>query len=316
MKDLIGFYQTREQAERVKDELLAAGFDQGDVKIYDRGGQEEAGFWESIKDAFGFADEEDRQLYAEAARRGAVAVGLSYDRDDDPQQALAIMSRGAIDLDQQSAQWRQEGWTGRSERLGQREAAAPAAAAAGQEKEVIPVVQEELHVGKREVGTGGIRIHARTTERPVREQVNLREERVNVERRPTDRPVTAGDEAFRERAVEVTARSEEAVVAKNARVVEEVVVNKDVAERTETVEDTVRRTDVDVQQVPGGAAAGEFREDAFANELAADQRFRGRDWTTVEPEARRSFESRYPGRTWDQVKDSIHRGYDRLRSKV
>jgi hypothetical protein len=130
--------------------------------------------------------------------------------------------------------------------------------------------------------------------------------------------VKPGDEAFRERAVEVTARSEEAVVAKNARVVEEVVVNKDVAQRTETVEDTVRRTDVDVQNVGAGrdAGAGEFVPDTFARELAGDARFRGGEWTTVEPEARRNFESRYPGRAWDKVKEDIHRGYDRLRSKV
>jgi uncharacterized protein (TIGR02271 family) len=322
MKDIIGFYQTREQADRVKDELLAAGFDRDDVTIYERGGKDEPSFWESIKDAFGFADEDDRHLYAEAARRGAVAVGLSYDQDDDPRKAVEIMGRGAVDLEQQSAQWRQEGWTGRSDRLGARQAAAgqaaagKAAAAGQREKEVIPVVQEELHVGKRAVAAGGVRVHSRVTERPVREQVELREERVDVERRPADRPVQAGDEAFRERAVEVTARAEQAVVAKEARVVEEVVVNKDVRQRTETVQDTVRRTDVDVQQVPGAAAAGEFREDAFVNELAADQRFRGRDWTTVEPEARRNFESRYPGRTWDQVKESIHRGYDKMRSKV
>jgi uncharacterized protein (TIGR02271 family) len=328
MKDIIGFYQTHDQAEHVRDELIAAGFNQGDVKLYERGGQEEPGFWASMKDAFGFADEEDRQLYAEAARRGAVAVGLNYERDDDPRKATEIMSRGAIDLEQQSAQWRQQGWTGQSQYLSPRQqGAAGATAAAGQQqqqplregqqqRQVIPVVQEELHVGKREVAAGGVRVHTHVTERPVREQVQLREERVDVERRPVDRPVVAGDEAFKERAVEVTARAEQPVVAKEARVVEEVVVNKDARERTQAVQGTVRRTDVDVQQVPGAAAAGEFREDTFVNELAADQRFRGRDWTTVEPEARKSFESRYPGRTWDQVKESIHRGYDKMRSKV
>jgi len=113
----------------------------------------------------------------------------------------------------------------------------------------IPVVEEELQVGKREVERGGVRVESRVEEKPVTEQVQLREERVHVERRPVDRPVTNADEAFREGTLEVTERAEEAVVSKTARVVEEVVVGKQVEEHTETVHDTLRRTDVDVQEV-------------------------------------------------------------------
>jgi uncharacterized protein (TIGR02271 family) len=113
----------------------------------------------------------------------------------------------------------------------------------------IPVVEEELKVGKREVERGGVRVESRVEERPVTEEVQLREERVHVERRPVDRAVTDGDKAFREGTLEVTERAEEAVVSKTARVVEEVVVGKEVEEHTETVSDTLRRTDVEVQEV-------------------------------------------------------------------
>jgi uncharacterized protein (TIGR02271 family) len=113
----------------------------------------------------------------------------------------------------------------------------------------IPVVEEELQVGKREVERGGVRVESRVEETPVTEEVQLREERVHVERRPVDRPVTDTDKAFREGTLEVTERAEEAVVSKSARVVEEVVVGKEVEEHTETVRDTLRRTDVDVQEV-------------------------------------------------------------------
>jgi uncharacterized protein (TIGR02271 family) len=116
---------------------------------------------------------------------------------------------------------------------------------------VIPVVEEELRVGKREVEKGGVRVTSKVTETPVEEQVRLREEHVNVERRPVDRPLSEADNAFREGTIEVTERAEEAVVAKQARVVEEVVVNKDVNERTEQVRDTVHSTDVDVQNIEG-----------------------------------------------------------------
>jgi uncharacterized protein (TIGR02271 family) len=113
----------------------------------------------------------------------------------------------------------------------------------------IPVVEEELQVGKREVERGGVRVESRVEEKPVTAEVQLREERVHVERRPVDRPLTDADNAFREGTLEVTERAEEAVVGKTARVVEEVVVGKQVEEHTETIRDTVRRTDVDVQEV-------------------------------------------------------------------
>jgi len=119
----------------------------------------------------------------------------------------------------------------------------------------IPVIEEEVRVGKREVEGGGVRVRTRVVERPVEEAVRLREERVNVERRPVNRPVSEADlNAFREGTFELRERSEEAVVDKTARVVEEVAINKEVGERTETVRDTVRSTDVDVEETAGTRA--------------------------------------------------------------
>jgi len=115
----------------------------------------------------------------------------------------------------------------------------------------IPVVEEELQVGKREVERGGVRVESRVEERPVEKEVHLQEEHVRVERRPVDRPVGDAEGLFKEGSVEVTERAEVPVVAKEARVVEEVVINKEVGERTETVRDTVRRTDVNVEEVEG-----------------------------------------------------------------
>ena len=91
------------------------------------------------------------------------------------------------------------------------------------------------------------------TERPVEETVNLREENVTVARRPVDRAVTDSDmNAVKEGDFTVTERAEQAVVGKQARVVEEVVVGKDVTERDKTITDTVRRTEVDVDDLTDG----------------------------------------------------------------
>jgi uncharacterized protein (TIGR02271 family) len=125
-------------------------------------------------------------------------------------------------------------------------------AAAAQGEEAIPIVEENLRVGKRQVEGGRVKIRSYVVETPVQEQVSLRQEHVQVERRPVDRPVTAADEAlFRDRSIEASERSEEAVVSKEARVKEELVVNKDARERTETVSDTVRHTEVEVEDDRG-----------------------------------------------------------------
>ena len=54
-------------------------------------------------------------------------------------------------------------------------------------------------------------------------------------------------DAFQERTVDVTTHREEPIVAKEARVKEEIRVRKEADQRTETVRDTVRHTEVEVE---------------------------------------------------------------------
>jgi stress response protein YsnF len=58
------------------------------------------------------------------------------------------------------------------------------------------------------------------------------------------------EDAFADKTVEVTETNEEAVVAKTARIAEEVVIHKDVQQDVETIRDTVRRDKVEVESVP------------------------------------------------------------------
>ena len=321
--------------------------------------------------------DEHAHYYNEGVRRGGSLVTVSAD-DNDAERVMDIMNRHhPVDIEDRAATWRQSGFTvpststrvggtttlvgGETAEFGSEttvsRTASPPAMASGMSagaavgassarlegEQHIPVVEEELRVGKREVETGGARITTRMEERPVEEQVNLREERVHVERRPVDRAATAGDfdQAFKEGTIEVTERSEEAVIAKEARVVEDVVVNKEATERTETVRDTVRRTDVNIQPVEVGAdvsgdferyetdfrtnfqtsnPGGEYTFDhakpayRYGYELASD-RTRAGDWSSVEPDARRRWEERNPG-TWDKFKDAARYAYDRAKSKV
>lgn len=203
---------------------------------------------------------------------------------------------------------------------------------------VIPVVEEEVKVGKRKVEKGGVRVESKVVETPVEEQVHLHEEHVKVQRRPASRKATAEDAAcaLQEGTLELTETAEEAVVSKTARVIEEVVISKEGRDRTETVRDKVRRTDVDVEKTGGRARTAatrfedlDFRDDyrtrfgsggytyeqvmpayRFGYDLAGDDRYNS-DWATVEPEARRRWEERNAG-TWEQFKDSVRHAWERV----
>ncbi|MBP0493183.1 YsnF/AvaK domain-containing protein [Pararoseomonas indoligenes] len=128
----------------------------------------------------------------------------------------------------------------------------------GTREERIPVVEEQLRVAKREMNSGRVRVRSYIVETPVNESVTLRDEHVQVERRPVDLPLSAADDAFRERTIEAVEHSEEAVVSKEARVKEELVIRKQVEERTQNISDTVRHTEVEVEddRKAGTTAAG------------------------------------------------------------
>ena len=225
-------------------------------------------------------DENDAEAYAEGVRRGGTLVTVRA-QDNMVERAVDILDdEGTVDIDERQTAWRREGWTGgtatpTAERsagttgtggavgTSDRTSGALKTAATGSRsgtstgrEEAIPIVEEELKVGKREVNRGKVRIHSHVVETPVREEVNLREEHVRVERRQADRPASGTDDAFRERTIEAEERSEEAVVSKDARVKEELVLKKDVDQRTETVSDKVRRTEVDVKDERGKPVGG------------------------------------------------------------
>jgi len=94
-----------------------------------------------------------------------------------------------------------------------------------------------------------VRVRSYAVETPVNEQVTLQQETVHVDRYKVDRAPTPADEnLFAEKTIEATERGEQAVVQKEARVVEEIGIRKDATQRTETVSDKVRRTEVEVER--------------------------------------------------------------------
>jgi uncharacterized protein (TIGR02271 family) len=261
---ITALFDTRSDAETAKERLKTARVDVDHVHIHDKAsaGYKDSGYsthddrsiWDSIKHAF--LPDEDRHTYEEGVRRGGVLLTADVD-DSNVDDAVAVLEQAnTIDIDDRSNEWRSNGWDypaagaaiGGGAASNSAGTAAPVAGTS-QREEVIPVVEEELVVGKRDVDRGGVRVRSYVTETPVHEQIRLRNERINVERRPVDLPLSAADgDAFRERSIDMVATGAEAVVGKTARVVEEVVVSKTADEHVEEVDDTVRRTEVEVDR--------------------------------------------------------------------
>ncbi len=284
-RTLTAMFDSRADAEAAQARLKDASIDISNVSIHDQSSaghsstdystQENRGFWGSVKGAF--LPDEDRHTYEEGVRRGGVVLTAQVAEHEADKAVRILEEADTIDIDERSEQWRSSGWdyAGGATAAGMGAGASTGlfggsgttgtgttgmgtgttgttgyAATTGTSgtEEAIPVVQEELLVGKREVNRGGVRVRSYVVETPVHESVQLREEHVEVERRAVDLPLSAATgDAFRERTIEMTETAEEAVVAKDARVVEEVVVRKDVGERTENIDDTVRRTEVEVE---------------------------------------------------------------------
>ena len=322
-RTIVAVFATRPEADRVARALMDEGIEPQDIRVADASTREEyerrgegrgGGFWSWL---FGGSNDDaawssDVDYYDQGIGRGGSVLTVDADEGRADRAQRIIEAHGA--------QVEEGGRTSR----------AAGAERGTRDEDVLPVVEEQLRIGKRAVTRAGVRIYTRVTERPVEEDVRLREERVNVERRPVDRPVTAaGGEAFRERSIEVDETVEEPVVAKEARVIEEVIITKDVQERSAKVRDTVRRTDVEVDRAGDTDVDRDFRShcgETFGGEgLAYEQcapayRFgyelgndrRQGDWNAVEADARRRWEERNPG-TWDRFRSAIRYAWDRAR---
>jgi uncharacterized protein (TIGR02271 family) len=243
---------------------------------------DDKGFFETIGDFLMGDDEDDRHTYAEGVRRGGTVVTVNAPEGRFEEIADILESEGSADIDERAQTWRSEGWQGApaiggsafsggainpigetpiatagiGSNAGSTYASASGAADYSERDTVgadrsqdrdgtIEVVQENLRVGKRDVSHGRVRVRSYIVEENVSEDVNLRSENVEISRRAVDRPVSAMD-AFAERTIELEETAQEAVISKEARVVEEIDLKRDVRDRTETVSDTIRHTEVDI----------------------------------------------------------------------
>ena len=333
----------------------------------------DTGIGSSIKhffsDLFGSDEDDTRRLsrYEGAVSGGKCVITLTADSLPEVERAADIVERfGPIDIDEHSdnvGKMASSGAMLQGSQSGMQSYSTSTQSASAQQQgklsgaslqrdtameagrtgstQSIPVVEEQLKVGKREVQRGGVRIYSRVVETPVNETVGLREEHVDVQRRAVDRPISPADAtAFKEQTIEMRETAEEAVVEKSARIVEEVTVGKQVGERQEQIHDTVRHTEVDVQRLDGTTARSDLRDDdsyfrnhftstygstgasyddyapaySYGSQMASSGRYTGRQWDDVESDLRTDWESRYSGgpSTWEKMKAAVRHGWDRM----
>ncbi|MGI4823037.1 MAG: DUF2382 domain-containing protein [Janthinobacterium lividum] len=267
---VIGIFDTSKEAQQAVQQLTSAGFERDfvDVSQASSSASDTSSNYtntsgtatEAIGDAAGrtkdnvggffsslFGDDNDEaETYASVTRSGHSLVTVHVDTAEQAQQAASILdAAGALDVDNKAAEY------GVANTYTASRAQTSPTPTAATDATSAQVIEESLQVGKRTEQTGGVRLRSRIVEKPVEASVRLREEHVTVQRTPVNRVATEADfTAFKEGDVTLTESAERAVVAKEAHVVEEVSLGKEVTEREQVIHDTVRNTEVNVEQIP------------------------------------------------------------------
>src|SRR5262245_24681194 len=201
---------------------------------------------------------------------------------------------------------------------------------------VLEVIEEDLAVGKETIERGRMRIYNVVTEREVEQNVALKDETIRVQRRPVSRTAPINEDLFKPRSFEMVEMDEIAKVKKTARVVEEVTLGKDVADKIQTIKETLRHQDVKVEEVPVARPFESYQSDfksfydkqlsksgvsydsltpafRFGHNLATKEPFRSSPWAAVEGDARRIWEEKNP-QTWDQSKAVVRYAWEAVRN--
>ncbi|MBA3944573.1 MAG: YsnF/AvaK domain-containing protein [Herpetosiphonaceae bacterium] len=256
-KTVVGLFEQPSDAQAAFQELQSGGFSSDNVHLIDKA----TGRMSSALTQAG-VPQDDAALYDDGVRSGGALIIAQALPDDEAMRAVEILDRHkVVDISRRSRTGQQSGAS--STTTTQRSNAATTTSGSNRSgsgytqqyqgnEMIVPIIEEQIQVGKQQVEGGGVRVQTHVTEKPVNQQVTLHEEEVHVERRPVNQPVDAAKlDQMKEGAFEVREMDERAVVSKEARVVEEVVINKEAHERTENIQDTVRRTDVNVEELPG-----------------------------------------------------------------
>jgi uncharacterized protein (TIGR02271 family) len=293
---VIGIFDNESEARKAVEQLVDNGFSRSDIDISDRSANVTdstatrrnedddsiGGFFRSL-----FGSDDDTRKYSTVASRSCVVTVHAHSASEAESAADILDEYGSVDVNDRYSQYSNLSGTTAGAVTGStfnsdvsdidtvrdrdRLNLNTTDLTSTDDTQSLKVIEEQMQVGKRTIETGGVRLKSRIVEKPVEESLRLREEHVRVERHPVDRAASQEDLAnFQQGTIEMTEHAEVPVVNKEARVVEEISLNKDVEEREETIRETLRRTDVEVENL--GTDATTRRYDADERRLDADER--------------------------------------------
>ncbi len=354
MKTVIGLFDRAEEAKRAFATLVAEGYAKADLDILTNDDQDDV---PKLARMHSWIPEPDVDIYLRGVRDGGTIVTANVGDTAVARAASILGSFDMVNIGKRAGDLARKVAPAAIATAGAAAAAAKQATSAvpkqvpvaakvppkevaltdaARNDNVLEVIEEDLAVGKEQVERGRMRIYNVVTEREVAQNIALKDETLRVQRRPINRAVEFSPDLFRARSFEMVEMDEIAQVKKTARVVEEVTLGKEVVNKIETIKETLRRQDVQVEEIPAvrpfDAYGDEFKNFytkqlastgvtyesltpafRFGHGLATREPFRSSPWTAVEADARHIWEEKNPG-TWNQSKAVVRYAWESVRS--
>jgi uncharacterized protein (TIGR02271 family) len=247
---VVAVYDTAAHADAAVNTLKSAGYSAHDISVIRKAGGEpnadlsEPGFWHRL---FGREiDLHETGAYGQSVLRGGVVVSVYVTESEAPHVIELLDSHKPVDI------------MDRVRTHGSSAAELPkvvvppptSAANLRKDQEVVRLAEEQLNVGKRQVDAGITRVRRFSIEKPVEASITLHEERAEVMRRSISDRGDAKDVDWSEQTIEVTETVEQPVMNKTVRVAEEVVIRRKGFDHVETIHDTVRQQQLEVENLP------------------------------------------------------------------
>lgn len=295
----------------------------------------------------------DARQFAEAVRRGGNLVITELDDDSKADEVARYLDQQeSVDLSSRREKWRKTGYSGfnpNADLYSREEVEKEKSRILGSGEEArMTSAREDVRVGKRDVDTGGLRVHKRVVEKPVDTEVHLRSEKAEIHREKVNKSLGRNsshgdDDVFRDETIEVREHSEEPVVQKETRIEEEIRIGTSVEEHTETIHETARETVIDIERLTADVGDkhdfANFEEDfrehhksqytttgadyssyepayRFGHAFGVSDRYEGREYNDIESDMQRSYEREHGEGTFSKYRDAARHGFEAARRRL
>jgi len=256
---IVAVYDKAGKAKDALRALEASGFPLADISVLNRDSLtdvevRETGLWRRL---FGRSvGDHESAVYGRTIESGGAVLTLRL-QDFDVARAMKILDvHNPLDVTDRGSSMPQTTGTAPKSTSPASPATEPSVSTASVtnktivKEEVLRLAEEQLEVSKRQVETGRARVRRFVVEKPVESQITLHEEHAEMLRRVVSDSSAVKDIDWSEKVIEITETAELPVITKTTRIAEEVVIRREGSDRVETVRETVRRQQVELERLP------------------------------------------------------------------